>query len=200
METPAKAGQGRLAKEGGLLSRILHAGGIIEYDAKSPPPFLILTSPWQPLLDNIRNAPLRNVIIESPFAGDTENNLKYARAAALDCVRRGENPFASHLFYTQFLDDNSPEQRELGIKMGFERWQQADEIIFYVDLGMSPGMKEALARALMEDKPFQKRYLRDLANEGKTQVTERTRAGEVGTAAVDEAVAKYAGSEQKLVG
>lgn len=57
------------------------------------------------------------VIVESPYSGDIERNLCYARAALKDCFDRGEYPFASHLLYTQkdVLDDNIPEQRQLGI-------------------------------------------------------------------------------------
>ena len=33
------------------------------------------------------------VIIESPYAGDVEKNLRYLRAAMHDCLMRGEAPF-----------------------------------------------------------------------------------------------------------
>lgn len=90
------------------------------------------------------------VIVESPFAGDVERNLAYARAAVADCVKKGETPFASHLLYTQpgVLDDTNPEERALGIEMGFQLWQHADRIVFYVDLGWSRGMKAAEQRFL----------------------------------------------------
>ena len=39
---------------------------------------------------------MKLVIVESPFAGDTERNIRYARACLADCLRRGEAPFASH--------------------------------------------------------------------------------------------------------
>lgn len=61
------------------------------------------------------------VILETPYAGDVEYNLKYARACVADCIRRHEAPFASHLIYTQdgVLDDNDPNERMLGIHAGF---------------------------------------------------------------------------------
>lgn len=58
------------------------------------------------------------VLIESPFAGDVKGNIAYAQAAILDCLHRGEAPFASHLFYTDVLDDNNPKEREMGIEAG----------------------------------------------------------------------------------
>lgn len=95
-------------------------------------------------------------IIESPYSGDTEANLEYARAACLNCIDRNENPFASHLFYTQFLDDDNEGERDLGIALGFQwGWiaQMAAKVplnptttivAFYVDKGWSAGMEAAL--------------------------------------------------------
>ena len=40
------------------------------------------------------------VIIESPYTGDVERNLEYARRCMRDSIKRGEAPFASHLLYT----------------------------------------------------------------------------------------------------
>lgn len=91
------------------------------------------------------------VIVESPYAGDIAKNEEYARKACMDCIRRGEAPFASHLFYTQFLDDLDPKERELGISLGYDLWRFADKIVFYIDLGISPGMQQALDR-VPEDK------------------------------------------------
>lgn len=107
------------------------------------------------------------VIIESPFHNDIPEeaaaNIKYARKCCLDATVRGEVPFASHLFFTQFLDDSDPKQREMGIRMGFEYWRDAELVIFYVDRGVSRGMKEALAKAIEEQKPFEIRRLSQTA-------------------------------------
>lgn len=35
---------------------------------------------------------MRRVCVESPFAGDLQRNLAYARAAMRDCLRRGSRP------------------------------------------------------------------------------------------------------------
>lgn len=90
----------------------------------------------------------RLVIIETPYAGDVEANIKFARACMRDSLLRGEYPLASHLLYTQpgILDDNIPSERELGIDAGFAWEERSDETAFYVDLGMSPGMKAAYER------------------------------------------------------
>ncbi len=100
---------------------------------------------------------MQPIIMESPFAEDdkktAKRNLEYARAALLDCLQRGEAPFASHLLYTQVLDDTDPAQRTQGIEAGFAWWfgskNAAEEpmIVFYVDHGMTSGMVAALERA-----------------------------------------------------
>lgn len=99
------------------------------------------------------------VIVESPYAGDVERNVAYVKAACKDCVDRGETPFASHLFFTQFLDDTNPAERKLGIEMGYDFWEKAEKVVFYVDHGMSSGMEKALSRAFMQGKPYEKRRL-----------------------------------------
>jgi len=84
---------------------------------------------------------MRLVILESPYAGNITANLAYARAAMLDSLRRGEAPFASHLLYTQLLDDSNPTERTLGIKAGQAWLLRAEAVAVYQDLGISPGMK-----------------------------------------------------------
>ncbi len=89
------------------------------------------------------------VVIESPFAGDVERNIEYARRCLADSLARGEAPFASHLLYTQpgVLDDTIPEERKNGMYAGFEWGSQADLCAVYKDLGVSPGMEEGIRRA-----------------------------------------------------
>lgn len=91
------------------------------------------------------------VIIESPYAGEIEANVAYARRAVRDSLLRGEYPIASHLLYTQpgILRDEVPEERALGIKAGLEWRLVADQAVFYIDRGWSAGMiaaKELYAR------------------------------------------------------
>lgn len=94
---------------------------------------------------------MRKVIVESPYADDTaegiEANVQYAWLAVRDCLARGEAPFASHLFYTVPLDDKNPEERKQGMEAGYAWMRSADLVVFYVDRGMSPGMKIAQQRA-----------------------------------------------------
>ena len=86
------------------------------------------------------------VIVESPFAGDMEQNRIYAIAACADCFRRGELPFASHLLYPQILNELDAKQREQGITAGYAFWPLARKIVFYTDNGWSEGMTRAKQR------------------------------------------------------
>lgn len=101
------------------------------------------------------------VIVESPYAGDVERNLRYARECMADCIRRGERPFASHLLYTQegILDDEDVEQRRLGIQLGYDFWDASAKIVFYCDLGWSPGMETAEKRAVRWGHQTEHRFL-----------------------------------------
>jgi hypothetical protein len=86
------------------------------------------------------------VVLESPYAGDIERNVKYARECMADCLKRGEAPIASHLLYTQegILDDNKPEERKKGICAGFFWGKLSEYVVVYVDLGWSGGMLKAV--------------------------------------------------------
>lgn len=101
------------------------------------------------------------VILESPYAGDVERNVAYARLCLRDCLLRGEAPIASHLLYTQpgVLDDNIPEERQLGIDAGLLWGQGAEKSVVYIDLGISNGMKYGVARAEKEGRPVECRNL-----------------------------------------
>jgi len=92
---------------------------------------------------------MRRVLLESPYAGDVAANVAYAKRCVLDALRRGEAPYASHLFFPQpgILEDSLPADRDLGLRAGFA-WGDAAEIVaFYVDRGVSPGMKLGYNRA-----------------------------------------------------
>jgi hypothetical protein len=90
----------------------------------------------------MNNKPL--VIIESPFAGEVERNKTYARRCVLDSLKLGEIPFASHLIYTQVLDDTIPEERKIGMDAGWEVIRYSEYSVVYLDYGISRGMAEGI--------------------------------------------------------
>jgi hypothetical protein len=102
----------------------------------------------------------RLVILESPYAGEVELNVDYAQECLADCLRRGEAPLASHLLYTQVLDDLQPDERTLGIEAGLAWAVKADATVVYTDRGISPGMSYGINHADANGRPIEYRTLR----------------------------------------
>lgn len=104
---------------------------------------------------------MRRVILESPYAGDVEANVAYARAAMRDCVMRGEAPIASHLLFTQpgILDDNDERERRLGMDAGLAWLSVAQASVVYTDRGISRGMRHGIDMAKAANVPVEYRQL-----------------------------------------
>ena len=104
---------------------------------------------------------MKLVILESPYAGDVQANIDYARRAVADSLSRGEAPIASHLLYTQpgILDDDDSQERELGISAGLAWGRVADASVFYIDRGVSRGMEEGMRRAREENRHVEVRRI-----------------------------------------
>ena len=92
---------------------------------------------------------MRRVILESPYAGDVEANIAYARACVRDSLSRGEAPIASHLLYTQpgVLSDEVPEERQWGIDAGLAWRMVAEATVVYIDRGVTSGMQYGIDAA-----------------------------------------------------
>lgn len=101
------------------------------------------------------------VILESPYAGNVERNIEYARQCVKHSLSLGEAPIASHLLYTQpgILDDNDPKERALGIDAGLVWKEVAQKHVFYVDHGVSSGMHYALKQAEQNGIPVEIRKI-----------------------------------------
>jgi hypothetical protein len=100
-----------------------------------------------PVTTPTRDRAPHRVLIESPFAGNVSENIAYARRCLLDSLTRGEAPFASHLLYTQVLDDRAEAERETGLQAASAWLEVADLVACYYDRGISGGMRAGLARA-----------------------------------------------------
>ena len=104
---------------------------------------------------------MKLVIVESPYAGDIEANIAYARACIRDALARGEAPLASHLLYTQpgILRDEVPGERKLGVDAGLAWYRVAEAAVVYTDRGISRGMEAGIAAAKAAGKPIEFRTL-----------------------------------------
>jgi len=104
---------------------------------------------------------MRRVILESPYAGDIDANVAYARRCVRDSLLRGEAPIASHLLYTQpgILKDEVAEERQWGIDAGLSWRAVAEASVFYLDRGLSKGMLYGMEAARAAGIPIEERYI-----------------------------------------
>jgi hypothetical protein len=104
---------------------------------------------------------MRRVIIESPYAGDVDANVAYARRAMCDALQRGESPIASHLLLTQpgVLEDAIPGERCLRMDAGHAWLGVAGACVAYTDLGISDGMWRGIEAARQAGVPVEFRKL-----------------------------------------
>jgi len=101
---------------------------------------------------------MKPCIIESPYAGDVARNKAYLKTCIKLCIAHNKTPYASHQMLTDALDDMTPEERELGLSAG---WAMTEALIgigatvlFFTDLGWSPGMKRMRDRLDSRGVPY----------------------------------------------
>lgn len=106
--------------------------------------------PVAPCFDPIarRNRAREMAYICSPYRGDTERNIIYARGLVKYAVNRGWTPICPHLYLPQILDDNKPEERETALRVGLELLNSCDLILVGNRHGISEGMQAEIDRAL----------------------------------------------------
>lgn len=91
------------------------------------------------------------VYIASPYAGEVEKNVAFARAACRYAIEQGYAPIAVHLIYPQLLDDGVQELRKLGLQLGLQVLRVCDEIWIcgeQITEGMRGEWKEAKQRQI----------------------------------------------------
>ena len=71
---------------------------------------------------------MKLVYISSPYAGDIQHNTETARRYCRAAVNRGVIPYAPHLLFPLWMNDNDPAQRKLATQMGLEMIDRVDEL------------------------------------------------------------------------
>ena len=106
------------------------------------------------------------VFICSPCTSDPVRNelraIRYCRFA----VCQGYIPVAPHIYFTRFLDDGSPDERELGLFMGQVMLTKCVELWVFGNQ-VTSGMEREIAKAKQRDMPI--RYF----DEDMREVTNR---------------------------
>ena len=107
---------------------------------------------------NVADEPMTMVYVCSPYrVTDAKNgtpeydeklkaNIKRAKCACRLLSMFGYVPVAPHLYFTQFLDDATPEERELGMLLGAEMLCKCDELWTFGDK-ITEGMQREIAQA-----------------------------------------------------
>ena len=104
------------------------------------------------------------VYICSPFSGKVRKNKKKARKYCRFALEQHTIPFAPHLLFPQFMDDNSSEERQLAMFMNMIMLGHCEEIWVFGDR-ISAGMKQEIRKA--ERKRMKIRYFTEDLEEKK---------------------------------
>ena len=86
------------------------------------------------------------VYICSPFSGDVEGNIASAQRFSRFAVDKGYIPIAPHLLFPQFLNDNDPKERQLGLFFGNALMSKCAEVWVFGSR-ISAGMETEIKRA-----------------------------------------------------
>ena len=86
------------------------------------------------------------VYICSPYSGNVNHNIEMARKYSRFAVDKHYLPIAPHLLFTQFMNDEIPEERETAIFMNFVLMSKCAEIWVFGDV-ISAGMQAEINRA-----------------------------------------------------
>lgn len=87
----------------------------------------------------------RKIYVASRYAGDVDANVAAAVTYCRHVIDEGYMPVASHLLYPQILNDNNPEERELGLLFGLSLLAVCDEM--WVFGTVSPGVAQEIEEA-----------------------------------------------------
>lgn len=90
---------------------------------------------------------MRVAYIISPYGGETERNIEYAKQVTKVAINQGYAPITPHLYITQVLDDNNAGERALGLTVGLELLDKVDIAFVGLKYGVSQGMKAEIKKA-----------------------------------------------------
>ena len=99
---------------------------------------------YEALLNVEKRKPL--VFICSPYAGDVEFNVTRAKQYGRFTISQRVIPIIPHLMYPQFLRDDKPAERKLGLEMGLVLLTKCSELWVFGDR-VSKGMEVEIRKA-----------------------------------------------------
>ena len=102
------------------------------------------------------------VYICSPYAGDTESNIKAAQKYSRFAVDKGYIPVAPHLLFPQFMNDANPAERKLSLFFGNALMSKCSEVWVFGER-ISAGMESEIKRARWKN--YRLRYFTESCEE-----------------------------------
>lgn len=94
-----------------------------------------------------RTAAFRPIVyICSPYSGDIERNTENARRYSRFAVDQHCLPITPHIYFTQFMNDTIPDERETALFMNLVLMSKCAELWVFGDV-ISKGMKAEIDRA-----------------------------------------------------
>ena len=108
-------------------------------------------------MDNYNTTKTR-IFICSPFSADNPaqqlHNIQVARAVCLYATRLGHAPYAPHLLYPQFLDDNIGVDRENGINCGLSFMRVCREVWVVADPRKKGALSDQITEGMLRELEF----------------------------------------------
>lgn len=94
---------------------------------------------------------MKKVYICSPYRAQSNEELirnrEYAKSLTRQAIKAGLAPITPHLYMSQCLDEDKPEERELGLNAGIELLIICNYVIAGIRYGISEGMRREIVAA-----------------------------------------------------
>ncbi len=98
---------------------------------------------------------MKMIYLASPYDGNLEKNVAFAKAGCDFVMKQGHGFFAPHLTYTKILDDSDPRQRKVALEMALTMLKRCDELWVFRFSGedITPAMSVEISFAKQEGIP-----------------------------------------------
>jgi hypothetical protein len=126
-----------------------------------PTAYEALTAVWRSEREAERHAYPRTYIC-SPFKGDTTRNTANAARYCRFALDQERMPIAPHLLFPQFMEDDDPAERELGMSFGLRLLAGCAEVWVFGG-NISRGMRREIDKARHKGIPV--RYFNERCEE-----------------------------------
>ena len=109
-------------------------------------PRVFISSPFRPVLTEAERKTLPATELMELRDQRFMDNVVTALTGCAFAVAHGKLPMAPHAYFTRFLDDDDPEERAKGIRLGND-WLMDCEELWVMGETISPGMKDEIQLA-----------------------------------------------------